>query len=381
MHKKNGKYAPCWCGSRKKYKWCHFKKDKEVQLNPWEMEEVFRKISSRKYCFAPASHKNNCTKSIVRAHSVGKSLLKMIAESGHVYGFVPSHKNLNENAGKFLPQKVGINEASIFTGFCSYHDNNIFRDIDNKIFTCSPEQCFLFAYRAISKGLFAKINRIESSKRLEKYFEMSMEIESQKYLQTTFSNEKKGLLAGLKDISILKHRYDKYLKIRNFSQVCYLSVKFSAPLDLMSSATIFPECDFEGNFLQDLGDLTKIIEHITFSSFSDETNGYFLFVWEKGSNVCVQYVASLISKEKADIPNAIVRMLFKTSENIFFNPTWWEGLVPKYKSNLTDMSLEGTHPEYEIKPDFLKDDGCDYVQWKVGEIATNCPELQGMYVQ
>ncbi len=45
-------------------------------------------------------------------------------------------------------KEFGVNEASTFFGFCSYHDSVVFSDIENKTYNNEKKQNFLFAYRA-----------------------------------------------------------------------------------------------------------------------------------------------------------------------------------------------------------------------------------------
>ncbi len=43
--------------------------------------------------------------------------------------------------------KWGRKEATVFTGFCGYHDNELFKPIENNEFNSSDEHVFLYTYR------------------------------------------------------------------------------------------------------------------------------------------------------------------------------------------------------------------------------------------
>ena len=141
---KIGRNEPCWCGSGKKFKRCHLERDKQKPSSLWENDKELRKAFSSKVCSTPEDWHIDCSKQISKAHTVPKSgSLRKIARKGLVYAFVPSLENLKKNNGVFVPELIGINKASTFSGFCSYHDGVIFSPVEQKPFVGSPEQCFL----------------------------------------------------------------------------------------------------------------------------------------------------------------------------------------------------------------------------------------------
>ena len=90
-----------------------------------------------------------CKRKAIRAHSIPSStVLRYLARDGHV---VMLKMNLKfPPPAEILFKLVGINKATTFTGLCSYHDNAIFRPIDDSLpNTGDPEHLFLLAYRAV----------------------------------------------------------------------------------------------------------------------------------------------------------------------------------------------------------------------------------------
>ncbi len=114
--------------------------------------------SQRKACYAPASMHEDCDKRIVQAHTLSKSSnLKAIADSSnHVMGVVMNLPSLIKNNGRWVPEKIGINQASTFTGFCAVHDRILFSCLENEKFTGTDEQCFALMFRSLSKEIYAK---------------------------------------------------------------------------------------------------------------------------------------------------------------------------------------------------------------------------------
>lgn len=142
MKRELGRNDLCWCGSGYKYKKCHLGREKQDPLSIEQIGEAQRKAFGSKYCSAPEPMKDDCSGYIVKAHTVSKrGSLQQISRDGHVYSLIPSLGNIIKYDGRLQPVLTGLNKASIFTGFCSKHDNDIFYKIENKPFQGSKEQC------------------------------------------------------------------------------------------------------------------------------------------------------------------------------------------------------------------------------------------------
>lgn len=78
---KTGRNDPCWCGSGQKFKRCHLGRESEERAKPWEVTTEFRKDFSKKLCSAPEILHDQCSGTIVAAHTVPRSgSLNKIAE-------------------------------------------------------------------------------------------------------------------------------------------------------------------------------------------------------------------------------------------------------------------------------------------------------------
>ena len=65
-------------------------------------------------------------------------------------------KDMIEFGGIPSPRKVGVNNASVFPGFCGKHDKTLFKPIESKFLQLNRDTAFLFSYRAIAYERFAK---------------------------------------------------------------------------------------------------------------------------------------------------------------------------------------------------------------------------------
>lgn len=305
---KIGRNQPCWCGSGKKFKKCHFNREEEEAIKPWEAEQSLKKAFGAKYCSAPDAFKKDCNGNIVRAHPISKSRnLKKIARDGHVYAFIPSIKNLIKNHGLLRPELCGINKASTFTGFCGYHDKQIFLPLEDQEFVGSKEQCFLLAYRAQTREQFTK----KSSSKLLEFFKQADRGKSplgQFHIQNMVSAHTIGTDAGVKDGILYKKKFDAILISQNHTAINAYVLEFKKTPSVLCSAGIFPECDFYGNHLQDLFDLEKVPDLLTFSTIATKKGGAAVFTWLNDNNSkgsCDKFIDSL----KAIAPDKITNSL------------------------------------------------------------------------
>lgn len=338
ISKKIGRNDPCWCGSGKKYKKCHLNRESQQKINPWDASKAFKKAFSKQKCSCPDSFQDRCAAKIVNAHTVPKSSsLKAIAKDGHVYGSKFTFDQFVRNGGKIVPELVGINKASTFTGFCKIHDKEIFAPIEVSEFTTTPQQCFLLAYRALARECYAKssmgdLNHYRNG--LDKGKPLNAQIE----IQETNSKIITGTNAALRDNKFHKECFDKCLETNDFSQVRALVFDFDAPPAVMASGAIFPDYNFDGNLIQYLGDLDRIMDLLSVTSFFDGKVGRVVFSWLENSHSSSEnLVRSLLKKPHADIPALLVQYLYSNLENCYSSPTWWEGLSEQARTKIIDL--------------------------------------------
>lgn len=144
MSSKFGRNEQCWCGSGKKYKFCHLKRDQEKPVSHQEIVQEFRKAFSKKYCLHPQANSSTCRGKIVQAHSIQRNGgLSLIARNGHVYRFFGDYSTFVRTSGKIEAELIGLNTASTFTGFCDHHDDVTFAPLEKRPFQPTLEQIFL----------------------------------------------------------------------------------------------------------------------------------------------------------------------------------------------------------------------------------------------
>lgn len=322
-----------------------------------------KKAYSQRRCLAPDEWHSECTKTIVKAHTVPKSSsLREIARDGHVYCFVPTLKNLSANNGRLVPELRGLNLASTFTGFCDRHDNQLFAPIEKTEFTASAEQCFLLAYRALAREIYTKDGLVA----LE---EMRGQLDRGKSEDEQYRIQFLNLLisaaaeTGARDNAVHKSRMDKIFLSEDFSSVRAYVVEFGEVQDVMCAGSIFPTHDFDGNQLQDILDLEPVAKAIYFTSFASGGVGYVVFVWmESDDDCCLPLVQTLDSISDEGLSNALIRFMFENFENLHLRPEWWEGLSKAQRSSLVARMADSVT---QARDHPYKDDGMRFVQWPI----------------
>lgn len=280
----------------------------------------------------------DCTNNPIQAHSISKSLLKMIAESGKVVvlrnNMFKAHLS-DESVSEFLD---GINKATTFPGFCALHDNDLFKSIDNVAFDCSKNQAFLYAFRILSKELVRR-------KQVLNWFPNIKFSNTSEGTQTDFEELNLGLDSGLRSLVEHKKIYDRILATGDYEDIGYSLFEMTTEPWFLFSGISYPDYDFQGNLIQDLADRKSIFQMITFTSVKLLNGWGILFVWEKKSDQSsVAFFNSLKTQVKNNgedsraLLNAIFRFVISRSECYAFNKSQWASLPDSSKRSVIERA-------------------------------------------
>ncbi|WGL16802.1 SEC-C domain-containing protein [Microbulbifer bruguierae] len=337
---KIGRNAPCWCGSGKKFKKCHLDRDKQTPISEQTLYKQFNSFYSQKYCSVPEPMKDGCSGKIVKAHSISKSSsLKEISSNGHVLTTFKTGANFN-NGFDISPQKIGLQKASTFTGFCNYHDNHLFQPIEKKDFEISEENCFLVAYRALTREIFVKeksAGTFDLLKNLDKGKSIDQQISIQAGHKWTYENND----LTKNDLEYLKKKMDSILLSKDYSGVSHIVFTLAEPPMVMTSAAVAPRFDFQGKELQKISmQPEKIPSYIIVNSFSSASTGYIcLSCIDEHIPAADQFYASLCNSKS--IEDSLTAFIFLSIENNYLSEEWWSGLGKPQKSYIENLFSQG----------------------------------------
>jgi hypothetical protein len=348
---------PCWCGSGVKWKNCHRNREDKPPINIFEQAEAMRRRFAQGYCLHPASGPTACSTSIIGAHTVQRrGGLALIQEQGHVLSTKPTLEDMIKHDGQPPLRRVGINNASTFPGFCNKHDTELFKPIEASQLKLDRSSALLFAFRAIAYERFTKLAAIENLK-LQRQMDRGQPFWKQATIQQNIHVFEAGSLRGLHDVDNWKSEYDKCLLSNSADDFRFYSVTFDRVLPLVACTAFHSEFGFDGTALQRISRGPGPFEHVTFNltGFDNRTVAVFGWIGE-GDGPAAKFVKSfkLVPPErKAD---ALLRMSFEHSENVFVRQSWWEALPTSLKAAYLRRMLSGS-TIVEREQDCLVDDG------------------------
>ncbi|MFT6908344.1 MAG: hypothetical protein ACJAS1_005041 [Oleiphilaceae bacterium] len=365
---KLGRNEKCWCGSGIKFKRCHLNRKNEDAITKSEAIKTSNKINSRQCCMIADSLKHECTDKIISAHTISKSgSLGAIADkTNHVMGLKINLPNLIKNNGKLRPEKIGIKQASTFKGFCSYHDNSLFSCVEDEEFTATEKQCFALAYRAVAKEMYAKQNSSVNNEFLKSSDKGKSEFD-QVFMQNFVADNELGVSAAVKELSEFKSRLDAQLINNHTSKLCHVIFSSNTAPPVMVSSIVAPTIDFDGNLIQDLGDLSIIPDYLCFNSFASDGKGYVVFSWLKTAKVTSEFISSLLALKSSRTFSALIRFFFGFAENTFFSSEWWEKLTKIEQSKIEELIMYGMSPFHDDPQTKLVDDGSNFGEWIIDQ--------------
>jgi len=357
-----GRNDPCWCKSGKKFKKCHLDREREAPLTRADFE-VHTKKNSKK-CSARSLSDGACTSKIINAHTISKGgCLKTLEIAGHVLGTKPSISELEKSEGTVGLHKVGLKDASTFTGFCSYHDKALFAPLEDQPIILSDAQLFLLTYRSLSRELYAKEENLRTAEFI-KISDRGMSLPMQVIIQKRARNYEHEVNLALRELTSAKSSLDAMLVSEDYTGLNHFVIELSELPKILVSGSTQPDFDFKGNRLQTFGHSEKPMSHIIYNAISYENKGCFVFSWLENSDaVCRKFVDSLACMGHSEIADALVRFCYSYCENTWVSPAWWDTLEKSSQEDISRKLQLGMTIEHG--PDDLPPNGIKFNAFKV----------------
>ncbi len=327
----------CWCQSGKKYKKCHLDRHSGRLITEGEVRKELSKIfDKRKYCCA-SFDSSNCEMPIKGAHTVQRGrVLSSIAESGHVGTF---YRNMN-GYEKERDYKSGVKkEASIFYGFCSFHDTELFENIELREFTSSSENCWSSSYRSVCHEFYQKTAAKEGVSWYKESFDQGRPLEEQLVIQEKIYYLNRDILKGLEDISLIKKTYEDIKLSGEFDRIESYVVCFDNPLQVTVSATMSPYYDINNVKIQNLGIPDANFEHFAISTVTIGGSGAYIISYLKKHKVISGYLSDVFNRDIEYIKNWLMKSIFAYAENTFFSLSWWEAIPDESKKSIFKLAM------------------------------------------
>lgn len=328
MGNKIGRNDKCPCGSGRKYKKCCLKKTSQ-KLFFEKIHKLVRESRNEAYikqCLHP--NVEECDEKIIKAHSIqNNQILKKISTNGEVY--MPLSKN---NLPFVTLDKYGRKVASVFTGFCKKHDKILFQPIEDRKFTKTEEQTFLYTYRTFAYEYHRKLEA-----------NSFLEIMAQK--TTGNHDDQLGFELAIKDFLLDKKEFDNSIQNKCFDSLINRVWEFENEIKFAGSCFYSPEKDFAGKRIQNIENVNVPLSHVFLTVFPQEGKTYAIISWLKKDGLLFQsYGSSLDKLKNNERQNFISNELLRSGENIAINPESWDSLSQERK----EIFLQKLAPYLEV---------------------------------
>lgn len=340
---KVGRNDPCPCGSGKKYKKCCLRKTDEQRLAEAIVNSntITKKERYIKQCLHP--NQDECRGGIIKAHAIQNNrILRRIAENGHVITLDGTSNLIFQDA-----QTKGRKIATVFTGFCSYHDKVLFQDIEDRDFTATAKQIFLLTYRTMSWHYHKKQEQDRSTQvfiqnMAARGFELPDIEESRLWL--------KGLELGLSDNAIKKNEFDDALLNNKYDSVCYCIWELPYEVHFAVSMQYEPSFDILGNPISDY-ESDEYLPSIFLNIFPAEGKSFCIWSWLATDNdVFCHFAEQFMALAVVDRENYLNNKLPAWTDSIVISPTLWNKWGENIQQALiTHANFGGIFQVHEIE--------------------------------
>lgn len=328
----NSRNKKCWCDSGKKFKNCHLDREKMMPMTIQEEQEHLKKIDKDLKLCLFNKFENSCSKDIIKAHSVSKELfLRKISRNNKVYSL-----KFDMIKYKISIKDIGINEASIFYGFCNKHDTNLFKDFEMEKFMASSNQLLKIGYRSLCLEIFKKIKVIKKYHFFKENKDRGKNLLEQHEIQISVNQEiefNKNSLLKLEKIQSLLHN-DILNNTSNKMKHCLIMLK--DPQKILCSSVISPEFNFKSERLQKLEN-TVDAKNLFLNSFIFNNIGYVLISWLEEENDYGKNFSNSIFSESHLVNHKLIALILMYTENFYISPDWWDSLTDDKRQNLIKL--------------------------------------------
>jgi len=273
---------PCVCGSGKNFKDCHKPQFSNEKVRPEMLYFRGLKNSNKiKFCLFSCE---DCVNPIVKAHSISKQFISQIAEEQHVLTFLRSIQldlmdDLHKEGILPSPEIIGVNDATTFMGFCSYHDKELFKSFEEYPFVGSIDQISALHLRAVAKEIYVKkdmiLRQLDLQRDLGKVSSKEGTInKSIAMAQTTFGNN-----LAVRDLWQEFNDITNYLNSTTKEKLNYIIVEISGQCNVLNSSIVNPAFDFGGRMIQNYDDQDLYVRSFGFNVIVEGGRYFYIFTW------------------------------------------------------------------------------------------------------
>jgi hypothetical protein len=338
-----------------------------AKLSPDQKREFWCFVNDRQemlregMCFNPGG---GCSGAACNAHSIQQSKLSLIARAGHVFGFDFDLGTMAKRDFFTALAKQGIEEVSVFRGFCREHDADLFRLIDTGNFNCTPEQLFLYFYRSLCREVHVRHCCAKAAVTAEDVARLNPEVAKNSYENEVGAIGVHFVTEALR-LYFVKLRADGIWLNREFRRLKHFVITFSSLPTVLSAAVAIPTCGFDGKGFSYVIHPTVPYPIMTVTTVPTFSGGALILSWfDNASAEIDRFCESFNAVSSVRLTSSVIRFLFEFCDNIAIAPAWWDSLSDDHRKTLLGHARGGT-PPIRRSDSCLVDDGRCYGDWSL----------------
>ena len=287
--------------------------------------------------------KDECFGKIVQAHSIQNNrFLKKISKDGNIFEFSLGVSEDNSLMSSF--KKIGRKSFSTFRGFCQKHDKELFQPIEDKDYSETQEQNFLFAFRAFAKEFHTKKQVSLTYKNLITEIENNPDINN--FILKIFSlkllnNEEISLKIFQEELKFFK----KEIKEKTFNGLYTYKIILNKEYPIVSNSAFIPylNVNFEDVFTEQ--EYEKIqtgeINPTIYLNIFPENNKTFILIscLERYKNILEKFFNAFGNKR--EIKDQLSTLILMYAQNTGFSPEYIENFFTLEEiEDINDLFIE-----------------------------------------
>ncbi|WDZ63533.1 hypothetical protein MF628_08760 [Paenibacillus polymyxa] len=330
-------YEQCPCGSQKSFKFCckprsiqHKHNWKEYHKYPEKRKEYesIKSWNDTAFEICLAFDHEECKGDIKNAHSIQKNrILNRISQDGHLYQFIPDHVE-SIILAKF--DRISINKASTFQGFCDFHDNKLFHPIEASDYFNEARQNFLFSFRPLALEYHKKVRDLTFRMNI---FDRRPDLTINEAFVYDYRTAQLNKREYKREYEAFKKDYIE----KNFNNIRTFFLKLDFEVNFATSAAFSVQFDMNGKQINENQMLSEIQEikliYVTIYPLENSTN-IILSYHLRNDKTYNGLFEQLENAAQTEILKYLNQLVIDGTENIFFSQSFIENLKEVEKDSL-----------------------------------------------
>ena len=283
-----------------------------------------------------------CNEAPIASHLISESWLRKIADSNNqVLTFRIAIEDVGKRPVRFISEPKGVGLATTFPGFCSRHDNELFKCLDSEEFLGSAPQVAALAYRSVCQEICYKHQFLKHE------MQKALSPSSPAFYTQLAVREQNALL------HLIKHQLRIAEMLRTGeTHLESLTIEFKRLPSVLFGTTFSPFMTFTGRTLE------KRSDFLTMAVLPKTRGGVAVFIWDRAHSKNPSLLIKSLKKiPREEISSRILSMAFEVTENFTISPDWWNSHNPRQQQNMLDRFarsvIENAPPTQDIFADRL----------------------------